>query len=217
MDPSDQVYWPIIAAISGSTPLSCCGSLVPARLIRQSFFGINDLAKKLNVARREEVESPINVYNLLPCLRAYTVNHGRVLGRRWVWLVLRRCLSFSATEHHNARPEASLVRCIVPDPLIHLLSETGSLVCAPRAFLPGEGSSERPDEVVLGAQKHATDQISRRYSWGSFHNQEPTGRFHKPVAIFPVAVGRYIITMYDEVTAIMGNPRERSDVGGVRN
>lgn len=69
--------------------------------------------------------------------------------------------------------------------------------------------------MILSTQKHSTDQISGRDARSALHNKEALGSLDESIAVLSTAVRGYIVSVYDIMAAIVGDPGKGGDIGGV--
>ena len=113
--------------------------------------------------------------------------------------------------------QASLVCDIVLDSLGHLRTRCLALFLATWAFLACQTLFQALYEVRFCAQQHATNEVGSRDSGGALDDLETAGGFDIAVAVLAAAVGGDVVAVHDVPAAVVGDPGERSDIGGFGN
>lgn len=117
----------------------------------------------------------------------------------------------------NAGAQTGFIRRILTDTLLHHGSEIRAVFVVGRAVFCLKRGLERLDEMCLGAQQHAADEISGGNAGGALDDFEASSLLDKPVAILTVAVGCNVIAVDNILATVMGDPWQASHVWRTRN
>lgn len=117
--------------------------------------------------------------------------------------------------HIAARRKTRLVGGVVFDALQHGLASLHALCLAAWAFVAGEPLLERLYKVRLGAEQHAAYEVGRGDARGALDHLEALCGLDVAVAVLAVAVGGDVVAVDDVVAAVVCDPGEGGDVGGL--
>lgn len=90
--------------------------------------------------------------------------------------------------------------------LLHRQPACPALFVGPRSFLTSQGLLEGFDEVALGAEQHAADEVGGGNAGGPLDDLETVGRLDEPVAVLPTAVGRDVVAVDHVLAAKVADP-----------
>lgn len=215
-DKGGRVILAIVAGLAGVDGLL----LEPAMLPRVLLLSDHHLSQKLNVATREEIKASIHVDDPLTSLRASwlderpRVSPQTCAGDDILELVL-------AVGRLRPDPDVSprclsrLVGGVQPHTIQHGLAVRLALVSIPGPLFAGEDAVEVVDEMGLGAEQHAADEVGGGDAGGALDDLEAAGGLDEAVAVVAVAVGGDVVAVDDVLAAVVGYELEVGDVGGI--
>ncbi len=192
------------AVVGALAPALIDGLLrVPAVLPGQRLLGLGHQPQELDVPAREQIKPAIHIHHPLPGLRPRPAEQ------------LLKPARGAPEQHICARLLGGLICSVQPDPLAHSLASSAALGLGARALGAGEGALERADEVALGAQQHAADEVGRRDARRALDHLEAVRRLDEAVAVLAGAVRRDVVAVDDVLAPEVADPIELGDVGRV--
>lgn len=164
---------------------------------------------------RKQIVTTVDVHDPLSRLRARSVNQ---LAEAALFLLGRLGLGQrrGAPEPHlGAGRLARLVGRVQAHALHHGVALDPALLLGAVTFLADEHLLEGADEVGLGAQQHAADEVGGGDAGGALDDLEAAGLLDEAVAVVAVAVRGDVVAVDDVLAAVVGDVGQGRHVRGI--